>query len=81
MVTAQWIDTWHMGDKVLSCQGAVARDGAISVRVSYAAPPGPDWGWRTDITANAGQSLRIVMYNITPDGKEDLAVEAEYTKG
>jgi hypothetical protein len=78
-VTAQWIDTWHMGDKVMSCRGTVEEDGAISVRGSYAAPPGPDWGWRTVITPGA-QRLRLVMYNITPDGKEELAVEGEYAR-
>src|SRR4051812_34251791 len=40
-VSGHWIDTWHMGRKVLACVGATA-DGAISVKGSYAAPPGPD---------------------------------------
>jgi hypothetical protein len=77
--TAHWIDTWHMSDKVMACRGAVESSGQISVRGSYAAPPGPDWGWRTVITPG-GQALRIVMYNITPEGREELAVEAEYAR-
>lgn len=80
VVTAQWIDTWHMGDKVMACRGAVSNSGEISVRGSYAAPPGPDWGWRTIITPHEGQRLRIVMFNIWPDGQEGLAVETDYTR-
>ncbi len=76
VVTGHWIDTWHMGDKVMALEGAIMADGAISLRGSYAAPPGPDWGWRIDLTPEA-KRLTIVMYNITPDGREDLAVEAE----
>jgi hypothetical protein len=52
----------------------------LSVRGSYAAPPGPDWGWRIEITPD-GRTLRIVMFNIWPDGsREDLAAEASYTR-
>jgi Protein of unknown function (DUF1579) len=77
--TAHWIDTWHMSNKVLACKGPVVPSGELSVRGSYAAPPGPDWGWRTVITPGA-QTLRIVMYNVTPDGQEALAVDAEYAR-
>jgi hypothetical protein len=78
-VTAQWIDTWHMSDKVMACRGPSDAAGTISVRGSYAAPPGPDWGWRIVITL-CGQTLRIVMFNISPDGQEDLAVDADYKR-
>jgi hypothetical protein len=77
--TAHWIDTWHMADKVMACRGAAEPGGRLDVRGSYAAPPGPDWGWRIVITPG-GQALRIVMHNITPDGQEALAVEAEYAR-
>jgi hypothetical protein len=77
--TAYWIDTWHMGDKGMTCRGSVGPHGLISLIGSYAAPPGPDWGWRIVITP-AGQSLSIVMYNITPEGVEELAVEAEHRR-
>ena len=80
VVTAHWIDTWHMGDKVMACQGTINGNDEISVVGSYAAPSGPDWGWRTIIRPQAGQSLRIVMFNISPDGQEALAVETDYTR-
>jgi hypothetical protein len=78
-VSAHWVDTWHMGDKVMACRGPVESSGAISVRGSYAAPPGPDWGWRTVVTPNE-RHLRLVMYNITPEGQEELAVDAQYSR-
>jgi Protein of unknown function (DUF1579) len=77
--TAHWIDTWHMGDKLLASRGPLGGNGELNVRGSYAAPPGPDWGWRT-IISPGGNALRIVMFNITPDGQEELAVEAEYKR-
>lgn len=77
VVTAVWIDSWHMGAKYMACEGK-ATDGAISVRGSYAAPPGPDWGWRTVIEPRGADSFRLLMYNITPHGQEALAVDAVY---
>ena len=82
-VAASWIDTWHMGRKMMACQGPATGDGTLSVRGSYAAPPGPDWGWRIDVTPGdpeTGRALRMVMFNIWPEGKEELAVEATYTR-
>lgn len=80
VVTAHWIDTWHMQDKVMACRGTTNDNSEISVVGSYGAPPGPDWGWRTRIRPQANQNLRLVMFNISPDGQEELAVEADYTR-
>src|SRR5262245_41919027 len=46
-VTAPWTDTWHTGNQPMTCSGSAGP--ALSVRGSYAAPPGPDWGWRIDV--------------------------------
>ena len=78
--TAHWIDSWHMSDGVMACEGAVDTDGAFDVRGSYAAPPGPDWGWRIVIRPADGPALHIVMYNVTPEGEEALAVEATFAR-
>ncbi len=78
--TVHWIDSWHMSDAVLACEGTLDADGSISVQGSYAAPPGPDWGWRIGIRTGDGPALRVVMHNITPDGQEALAVEAAYAR-
>jgi len=77
-VSGHWIDTWHMGRKALACTGAKPAGGTIAVRGSYAAPIGPDWGWRIEITPS-DDTLRIVHTNIFPDGNESLAVEGVYS--
>jgi len=80
-VTVHWIDSWHMGDKVMECRGPRPNGGTISVRGSYSEPAGSEWGWRIEITPDGGRTLRLVMFNIWPDGeREELAVEASYTR-
>lgn len=79
-VTAHWADTWHQ-PTVMVCQGNAEANDSMSVKGSYAAPPGPDWGWRITISSRDNQNLQMVMYNITPEGQEYLAVEAKYTRG
>jgi hypothetical protein len=71
------IDTWHLGRVVLALTGS-----GLTVRGTYPAPPGPDWGWRIDLTPTAA-GLRLVMHNVWPaeqGGKEEVAVEAEYRR-
>ncbi len=83
VVTAQWIDTWHMGERVMSCRGTADPDGSIVVRGTYAVPPGADWGWRIVLRPDDGQAIQLVMYNLRPDGSQEvaeLAVEADYTR-
>ena len=79
LVTMQWIDTWHMSNKVLSLKGTAESDGSINVLGSYPAPPDPDWGWRIAITPG-DKSVNIAMFNISPQGEEYPAVEANYNK-
>ncbi len=78
VATAHWIDSWHMSHVVMVCEGR-ADDRGVTVLGSYAAPPGPDWGWRTAITVD-GDALGLVMHNIWPDGREEVAVEATYSR-
>jgi hypothetical protein len=78
IATAAWVDSWHMNSNVMFCQGSVTAQGIIDLRGSYKAPPGPDWGWRIIITAGSCDTLQITMYNCSPDGTEELAVQADY---
>lgn len=78
-VTAHWIDGWHNGTRVMPCTGTSADGSSISVAGSYPAPPGPDWGWKTVIEPGEN-SLAVTMYNVWPEGKEELAVEMKYSR-
>ena len=77
---ASWVDSWHQHEHPLTCVGEVDAAGALSVRGSYPAPEGPDWGWRIAIDAPDAASFRIRMYNVTPEGEEMPAVESRYVR-
>jgi hypothetical protein len=77
---AFWIDSWHMQDKIMQCHGTVGVQGEISLKGSYPAPPGPDWGWQIDVTLKQDGRLFLVMHNITPEGNSLLTVEAAYSR-
>lgn len=78
-IKAAWIDSWHMGNIMMICEGT-ADAAKVTMTGSYAAPPGPDWRWRTEIQPVNDNTFRMVMYNISPEGEESLAVEAEYSR-
>ena len=78
-VQAVWTDSWHSKDTLMLCNGTIDGDGKISFFGTYATAPGqPDWGWRTEITPGEN-SFRYAMYNVTPEGEEEIAVETEFT--
>lgn len=74
-----WIDSWHMRDRLMLCQGHIEANQDVVVHGSYQVVDGPDWGWRTVIRAQ-GDAWHMVMYNVSPDDHEVLAVEAEYAR-
>jgi hypothetical protein len=76
-----WIDSWHMYDQYMVCQGTVRpADGVVSLKGTYAAAPGPDWGWWIDLEPQGADAFRIVMHNVSPEGKAALAVECSYSR-
>lgn len=79
-VHAVWTDSWHMQNGIMACQGPADDQGGVSVVGAYAAPPGPDWGWRITLTPQAADRLQLIMHNITPAGQSFLAVQADYTR-
>ena len=80
IVRAVWLDSWHMMDKFMICEGSIMAEGTVSVKGSYAAPPGPDWGWQIDIEPQENDSFRFAMHNISPEGEKMLAVEVIYSR-
>ena len=80
-VSAGWVDSWHNGDRLMSCVGFLTAEGAFSVKGAYPAPPGPDWGWQIVVTPESGEETwSLTMYNITPEGEVFLAVEAVFSR-
>jgi hypothetical protein len=76
-VQAVWTDSWHSKDVLMLCSGRRDADGKVSVFGHYTVPEHPDWGWRTEIIRKPG-SFRYVMYNVSPDGEEEIAVETDF---
>jgi len=79
-VSIYWIDSWHMDDTSMVLKGTITESGGISGLGSYPAGEGPDWGWRIAIEPQENGKFTLLMYNITPDGQEVRAVEADYSR-
>jgi hypothetical protein len=76
-----WVDSFHTGSAILSSVGQLEAQ-ALDVRGSYFAAPGhPHWGWRTELDDGKDGTLTLRMYNISPEGQEDLGVEVRLTRG
>ena len=78
-VNAAWVDSRHSNTTPLILSGKISEQKSIDVRGTYQIQNRPDWGWRIVITP-AENDLRMTMYNITPEGVEDLAVQAVYQR-
>ncbi len=79
-----WVDSFHSGSSIMFSHSAGQTEPAhFAVLGSYGdgqTPPGPRWGWRTEIEQPDDDRLVIVMTNISPEGEEAKAVEVEYTR-
>ena len=78
--TVEWVDTWHTQDLPMRFRHDPQHEGLVSVRGSYSAPPGPDWGWRIVLDRESADTFRIRMWNVTPEGVEALAVNANLSR-
>ena len=75
-----WIDSWHMGDSVMTCRGEADESGKVSLTGAYPVRPGPDWGWQIDVIPQSDGEFHLLMFNLTPEGVVYPAVEAVYTQ-
>lgn len=75
--TAAWGDSFHQSGCLMHLKGQMDGEG-VDVTGAYAAPPGPDWGWRIVLEAAGADRLSLTMYNIWPEGQEDLAVKIPF---
>jgi Protein of unknown function (DUF1579) len=79
-IKAFWIDSWHLSDKFMVSEGRLDKNDVISLKGFYTVPDNPEWGWRTIIEPESNNSFKIVMYNVSPEGEESLAVEMEFER-
>lgn len=79
-ITAFWLDSWHMVNQHMVCEGEADGTGSVSVKGSYRIDGYPDWGWRITIVPNQDGTWQLEMYNITPEGEEALGVQAKFVR-
>ena len=78
-VKAFWTDSWHSKDVLMQCDGLIPANGSVDVKGFYSVPDHPDWGWRTEIVPSEN-SFKYLMFNVSPEGVEEWAVEMEFTR-
>jgi hypothetical protein len=78
-IKAFWTDSWHSKNVLMPCDGLVAANGSVNAKGFYGVPDHPDWGWRTEVVP-AGDSFKYLMFNVSPEGVEEWAVEMEFTR-
>lgn len=77
---ASWVDSFHNQTAIMFCVGNALEDG-FSVLGSYPDPTGgPDWGWRTEVQLRDADHLVITAYNLSPEGGQAKATEAQLTR-
>lgn len=74
-----WVDSFHMSTGIMLSTGPRAPDGAVSVLGSYRSG-GEEWGWRTILRPEGDDHLVIEAFNISPDGREDRAIETHLSR-
>jgi hypothetical protein len=75
-----WVDSGHTMGAFMTFRGATGASGRRSGSGTYAAPSGPDWGWRIVVEGGPEGELRMTMFNVPPGGTEVLAVDARFVR-
>ncbi len=80
IVEIAWCDSFHMDSRIMQLRGVFTTDGGFSAHGEYTAPDGVPWGWHIDVAVDGPDAFTLAMYNVTPDGEEQLAVRAVYER-
>jgi hypothetical protein len=78
--TGAWVDSWHQSSRLMFLEGEAGATEGIDLLGSYEAPSGPNWGWRIQLRQSGPDALVLLMYNLSPEGTEQLAVRATYSR-
>lgn len=76
---AVWTDSWHSANVLMACEGTCGENGTVNVKGTYKVEDHPDWGWRTEIVPT-GEGFKYLMFNVSPEGQEEWAVETEFIR-
>ena len=71
-VDVDWVDSFHAADGFKSVGTHSPTE--IKVLCHYGEEGKPQWGWRTELTMPKAEQFLVEMFNISPDGKEEIAV-------
>lgn len=78
-ISAFWTDSWHSKNVLMECKGTISAEGVFNLMGHYSVPDHPDWGWRTEIVPG-GDTFKYLMFNVSPEGEEEWAVETVFTR-
>lgn len=76
----RWSDTFHTSGVPMKLKGKLENNGVVSVRGTYPVSKKEEWGWRILLDPTGARSFKLAMYNVTPEGKEELAVEVVFRR-
>jgi len=72
-----WADSFHQSGALMALTCEDVTSTSVTGLGAYAAPPGPDWGWRIEVAWPESDHLVVTMANIWPSGQVDRAVAIE----
>lgn len=75
--TIGWSDSWHQNSAVMLLVGPSIDK--VSCKGTYHVHGMPDWHWRIELEP-LGDEFLFRMFNISPEGNEELAVDGRYTR-
>ncbi len=79
-VQAAWVDSFHKSTGIMILKGEFTANNTIDLMGHYSDSKGPDSGCRMIIREPDDRTLDLIVYNVIPTGKEQLAIEVRLSK-
>jgi hypothetical protein len=74
-----WSDSWHQSSGVMHLDGTFSET-SIACLGTYGGEGDEAYGWRVTLEMNGDDQFVVKMTNIEPNGNEEWAVEAVYSR-